>query len=87
LRANYLPRRQIKDWTVGAGAGRRRRCGPTRRADHDAPGTIGRKPGALVHAVVCHEAEASNWPAADIGNLCHGLDALCRLFRIGGDSS
>ncbi|OYW88234.1 MAG: hypothetical protein B7Z20_03040 [Sphingobium sp. 32-64-5] len=58
-----------------------------RRADHDAPGTIGRKPSILVHAVVCHEAEASNWSAADIINLGHGLDALCRLFRIGSDSS
>lgn len=57
-----------------------------RVADSDAPATVGRKPGALVHAVVCHEAEASNWPAADISNLGHGLDALCRLFRIGGDS-
>jgi len=58
-----------------------------RTADHDAPGTIGRKPSILVHAVVCHEAEASNWSATDIINLGHGLDALCRLFRIGSDSS
>ncbi len=58
-----------------------------RTADHDAPGTVGRKPSALVHAVVCHEAEASQWPAADLVNLGHGLDALCRLFRIGSHSS
>lgn len=58
-----------------------------RTADHDAPGTVGRRPSVLVHAVVCHEAEASNWPAADIVNLGHGLDALRRLFRIGSDSS
>lgn len=58
-----------------------------RTADHDAPGTAGRKPSILVHAVVCHEAEASKWSAADIINLGHGLDALCRLFRIGSDSS
>ncbi|MFC3097062.1 hypothetical protein [Alteraurantiacibacter palmitatis] len=58
-----------------------------RTADHDALGTVGRKPSFLVHAVVCHEAEASKWSAADIINLGHGLDALCRLFRIGSDSS
>lgn len=58
-----------------------------RTADHDAPGTAGRKPSVLVHAVVCHEAEASKWSATDIINLGHGLDALCRLFRIGRDSS
>lgn len=58
-----------------------------RTADHDAPGTAGRKPSVLVHAVVCHEAEASKWSAADIINLGHGLHALCRLFRIGSDSS
>jgi len=58
-----------------------------RTADHHAPGTAGRKPSILVHAVVCHETEASKWSAADIINLGHGLDALCRLFRIGSDSS
>lgn len=58
-----------------------------RTADHDAPGTVGRRPSVLVHAVVCHEAEAVHWPAADIVNLGHGLDALCSLFRIGSDSS
>lgn len=58
-----------------------------RTADHDAPGTAGRKPSVLVHAVVCDEAEASKWSATDIINLGHGLDALCRLFRIGSDSS
>lgn len=57
-----------------------------RTADSDAPGKAGRKPSVLVHAVVCHEAEASNWPQADMINLRHGLDALCRLYRI-GDSS
>ncbi|MCX7865168.1 MAG: hypothetical protein N2423_09080 [Novosphingobium sp.] len=58
-----------------------------RTADHDAPGTAGRKPSILVHAVVCHEVEASKWSAADLVNLGHGLDALCRLFRIDSDSS
>ena len=57
-----------------------------RTADRDAPGTAGRRPSLLVDAVVCHEAEAAQWPAADVVNLCHGLDALRRLFRI-GDSS
>ncbi|SCW80684.1 hypothetical protein SAMN02927924_03040 [Sphingobium faniae] len=57
-----------------------------RTADEDAPGAVDRKPSVLVHAVVCYEAEAANWSAADIINLGHGLDALCRLFRI-GDSS
>ncbi|MFA7585612.1 MAG: hypothetical protein WCY11_05355 [Novosphingobium sp.] len=57
-----------------------------RTADSDAPGKAGRKPSVLVHAVVCHEAEATNWPQADLVNLCHGLDAMCRLYRI-GDSS
>ncbi len=58
-----------------------------RTADRDAPGPIGRRPSVLVPAVVCHKAEASHWSAADIGNLGHGLDALCRLFRIGRVSS
>ena len=55
-------------------------------ADSDAPGGVGRKPSLLVHAVVCHEAEASLWSPADLSNLSHGLDALARLFRIGGAS-
>jgi len=58
-----------------------------RTADSDAPGRTGRRPSALVHAVVCYDAEASSWPAADITNLCHGLDAICRLFRVRSDSS
>ncbi len=58
-----------------------------RTADHDAPGRTGRRPSILVHAVICHDAEASNWPAADTTNLGHGLDALCRLFRLRCDSS
>lgn len=69
----------------------RRRAASTilmlRSADSEVPGTAGRRPSILVHAVVCHEAEASNWSAPDIVNLGHGLHALCRLFRIGGDSS
>lgn len=58
-----------------------------RTADSGAPGTAGRRPSILVHAVVCHEAEAVNWAAADIVNLGDGLDALRRLFCIGSDSS
>jgi hypothetical protein len=58
-----------------------------RTADSDAPGTAGRKPSVLVHAVVRHDAEASQWSPADRRNLCHGLDALCRLFRVRRDSS
>ena len=53
-----------------------------RTADSDAPGSVGRKPSLLVHAVVCHEAEASLWSPVDLINLGHGLDALARLFRI-----
>jgi len=58
-----------------------------RTADSDAPGRTGRRPSALVRAVVCHDADASNFPAADITNIGHGLDALCRLFRVRSDSS
>jgi hypothetical protein len=58
-----------------------------RTADSNAPGRAGRRPSVLVHAVVCEDTEASNWPAADITNLAHGLDALCRLFRVRSDSS
>ncbi len=58
-----------------------------RAADSDAPGTVGRKPSKLVHAVVCHDAEAVHWSPADLRNLNHGLDALCRLFRVRRDSS
>jgi hypothetical protein len=58
-----------------------------RTADSDAPGKTGRRPSVLVNAVVCHDAEASNWPAADITNLGHGLDTLGRLFRVRSDSS
>ncbi len=57
-----------------------------RTSDSDAPGKAGRKPSILVHAVICHEAEATHWPPADLRNLGHGLDALCRLFRIGDNS-
>lgn len=69
----------------------RRRAASTsltlRMADHDVPRTDGRRPSILVDAVVCHEAEASNWSAADIVNLRLGLDALRRLFGINSDSS
>ena len=53
-----------------------------RTADSDAPGAIGRKPSQLVHALVCHDVDAAFWSPADLRNLVHGLDALCRLFRI-----
>lgn len=55
-------------------------------ADREAPGSAGRRPSDLVHAMVCHEAEASMWSAADIASLRHGLDALHRLFRTGRSS-
>ena len=58
-----------------------------RTADSDAPGAVGRKPSVLVHAVVRHDAEALQWSPADLRNLGHGLDALCRLFRVRRDSS
>lgn len=58
-----------------------------RTADSDAPGTVGRKPSFLVHAVVRHDAEALQWSPADLRNLGHGLDALCRLYRVRKDSS
>ncbi|OZA56204.1 MAG: hypothetical protein B7X78_10080 [Sphingomonadales bacterium 39-62-4] len=57
-----------------------------RTSDSDAPASAGRKPSALVHAVVCYETDAATWGQADLRNLCHGLDALCRLFRIVGES-
>lgn len=58
-----------------------------RTADSDAPGAVGRKPSVLVHAIVRHDTEASAWSPADLRNLSHGLDALCRLFRVQRDSS
>jgi hypothetical protein len=54
-----------------------------RTADRDAPGMVGRKPSLLVHALVCHDVDAAFWSPADLRNLGHGLDALCKLFRIG----
>lgn len=57
-----------------------------RTSDSDAPASAGRKPSALVHAVVCYETDATTWGQADLRNLCHGLDALCRLFRIISES-
>lgn len=51
-------------------------------ADSDAPAITGRKPSILVHAVVCHDTDASHWGPVDIRQLCHGLDALRRLFRL-----
>jgi len=57
-----------------------------RTSDSDAPASAGRKPSALVHAVVCYETDAATWGQADLRNLCHGLDALCRLFRIVSES-
>lgn len=57
-----------------------------RSADNDVLGKVGRRPSQLVHAVVCNEVDASGWSQADTINLGHGLDALCRLFRIGSDS-
>ena len=58
-----------------------------RTADSDALGAAGRKPSVLVHAAVHHDLDASQWLPADLQNLRHGLDALCRLFRVRRDSS
>jgi len=58
-----------------------------RIADSDAPCAAGRRPSVLVHAAVPHDVDASQWLPADLQNLCHGLDALCRLFRVRRDSS
>jgi hypothetical protein len=58
-----------------------------RTADHDAIPTTGRRPSALVHAVVCYEVDAAAWSDADLRNLGHGLDALVTLFGINRDSS
>lgn len=58
-----------------------------RTADHDAPGTVGRKPSVLVHTVVCYDTDTAAWSHADQRNLCHGLDALVRLFGLRRDSS
>lgn len=58
-----------------------------RTADSDAPANVGRKPSVLVHAVVRHDVDASQWSPADLRNLCHGLETLCRLFRVRRDSS
>ncbi len=57
-----------------------------RSVDSDASAKVGRRPSQLVHAVVCDEVDASRWSQADRINLGRGLDALIRLFRIGGDS-
>ena len=57
-----------------------------RTADIDAPGAVGRRPSQLVHALVCHDVDAAFWSPPDLRNLAHGLDALCRLFRIGPPS-
>ena len=58
-----------------------------RTSDGDAPASMGRKPSALVHVVACYDTDAAAWSRADLRNLCHGLDALCRLFRVHRDSS
>lgn len=56
-------------------------------ADSDARSITGRKPSVLVHAAVCHDADALHWGPADMRQLCHGLDALCRLFGLHRNSS
>lgn len=58
-----------------------------RTADHDAIAATGRRPGMLVHAVVCYEVDAAGWGDADLRNLAHGLEALVTLFGINRDSS
>ena len=58
-----------------------------RTADSDALGAAGRRPSVLVQAAVHHDVDASQWLPADLQNLRHGLDALCRLFRVRRDSS
>jgi hypothetical protein len=53
-----------------------------------APGCdAGRAAIDLVHRVVVADEDASGWPAADIGNLVQGLEALRKLFHIRTDGS
>ena len=53
-----------------------------------APGCdAGRAAIDLVHRVVIADEDASGWPAADIGNLAQGLEALRKLFHIRTDGS
>lgn len=53
-----------------------------------APGCdAGRAAIYLVHRVVVADEDASGWPAADIGNLVQGLEALRKLFHIRTDGS
>lgn len=56
-------------------------------SDSNAPARAGRCSSALVHAVVCYDTDTATWSQADQVNLCHGLDGLVHLFRIGSDSS
>lgn len=57
-----------------------------RTCDQDMQGGAGRRPSVLVHLLACHDVEALRWSAADLHNLCLGLEALCRFFRIRRDS-
>lgn len=53
-----------------------------------APGCDGGRAAIdLVHRVVIADEDASCWPAADIGNLVQGLEALRKLFHIRTDGS
>ena len=53
-----------------------------------APGCdAGRAAIDLVHRVVIADENALGWPAADIGNLVQGLEALRKLFHIRTDGS
>ena len=53
-----------------------------------APGCdAGRAAIDLVQRVVIADEDASGWPAADIGNLVQGLEALRKLFHIRTDGS
>ena len=53
-----------------------------------APGCDGGRAAIdLVHRVVIADEDASGWPAADIGNLVQGLEALRKLFHIRTDGS
>jgi hypothetical protein len=53
-----------------------------------APGCDGGRAAInLVHRVVISDEDASNWPAADMGNLVQGLEALRKLFHIQTDGS
>ena len=53
-----------------------------RTADSDAPVTAGRKPSVLVHAVVRHDVEGTQWSPADRRSFVWDLPALSLIATI-----